>query len=229
MDKIISVAGLTKRYADGNVHRTIFNDVYFDIARGSITVIIGASGSGKSTLLNLLCGIDTPDAGEIVIDGRMLSVMTDSQRSNMRRKHIGLVFQFFNLLPTLTVRENIMLPLSLNRLSGSKFECRIVDLATKLGLEGRMGEYPERLSGGEQQRTAILRALAHQPAIILADEPTGNLDKAVGAVVVDEFIRLAREQGTTLVIATHSESLINVADCVMRIDGAKMFHATTRQ
>lgn len=225
MDNIISVEGLTKRYADGNLQRIIFNDVSFNVARGSITVVIGASGSGKSTLLNLLCGIDTPTAGKIVIDGQPLAAMSDAHRSKMRRKHIGLVFQFFNLLPTLTVRENILLPLSLNKMSGNEFERRIVDLAIKLGLEGRMDEFPERLSGGEQQRTAILRALAHQPPIILADEPTGNLDKGVGTVVIDEFIRLARDQGTTLVIATHSESLINVADCVMRIDGKKMIQA----
>jgi len=151
-----------------------------DVGRGELVALLGRSGCGKSTLLNLLGGIDLPDAGSIRIDGQIITSMNEVERTRFRRRHIGLVFQFFNLIPTLTVEENLLLPLELNGSIISKQRDQALELLDNVGLGDRRNSFPERLSGGEQQRLAIVRALIHRPSLLLADEPTGNLDAATG-------------------------------------------------
>lgn len=222
MTAIVTVRGLKKSFRDGDGRREILGDATFDLAPGSINVVVGPSGSGKSTLLNLVCGIDIPDSGEIVIDGQAISGLDETRRTLLRRRKIGLVFQFFNLLPTLTLWENVTLPIQLNGLDPRAGAERLERLLDLVGLRERRDEFPEHLSGGEQQRAAILRALAHEPALVLADEPTGNLDHDAGARVISEFTRLARAQGTTLLIATHSDALVRAADHVLRIENRRV-------
>lgn len=217
MTPIVVLRGVTKSYRDGDSRREILNDASFVLAPGSINVIVGPSGCGKSTLLNLVCGIDTPDRGEIQICGQAMNGLDETRRTLLRRRNIGLVFQFFNLLPTLTLWENIFLPIQLNGQDARAGVERLERLLDVVGLRDRRDEFPEHLSGGEQQRAAILRALAHEPALVLADEPTGNLDHDAGARVIGEFTRLARAQNTTLLIATHSDALVSAADQVFRI------------
>lgn len=217
MTPIVVLRGVTKSYRDGDSRREILNDASFVLAPGSINVIVGPSGCGKSTLLNLVCGIDTPDRGEILICGQAMNGLDETRRTLLRRRNIGLVFQFFNLLPTLTLWENIFLPIQLNGQDARAGVERLERLLDVVGLRNRRDEFPEHLSGGEQQRAAILRALAHDPALVLADEPTGNLDHEAGARVIGEFTRLARSQNTTLLIATHSDALVSAADQVFRI------------
>ena len=217
-DAIVSVRDLRKTYLDGDSRREILTHATFDLAPGSFNAVIGPSGCGKSTLLNLVCGIDTPDGGEVRIGGQTMSGLDETGRTLLRRRQIGLVFQFFNLLPTLTVWENIFLPIQLNGLDAREGTKRLERLLDVVGLRERRNEFPEHLSGGEQQRAAILRALAHEPVLILADEPTGNLDRDAGTRVIAEFTRLARAQNTTLLIATHSDELVRAADTVFRIE-----------
>ena len=179
--------------------------------------LLGPSGSGKSTLLNLVSGIDTPDAGSIEIDGVRVTELGERDRTLFRRSHIGFVFQFFNLLPTLTVEENLLLPLELKGRLDAAARGRARELLDHVGLADRAATFPDRLSGGEQQRVALARALVHEPALILADEPTGNLDSATGEKMLDLLDRLVRDAGRTLLAVTHSRDLAAHADRVIRI------------
>jgi putative ABC transport system ATP-binding protein len=179
--------------------------------------LLGPSGSGKSTLLNLVSGIDTPDAGSIDIDGVRVTDLDERERTLFRRRHIGFVFQFFNLLPTLTVEENLLLPLELKGRLDAAARRRARELLEHVGLADRAATFPDRLSGGEQQRIALARALVHEPALILADEPTGNLDPATGEKMLDLLDRLVRDAGRTLLVVTHSRELAAHADRVLRI------------
>jgi len=189
-------------------------DLAAEFSEGSFTVIQGRSGSGKSTLLNLLGGIDLPDSGSIVIDGSDLAALDEQERTLFRRGRIGFVFQAFNLVPTLTIFENLAFPLELNGYPVVTAEQLVVDLLAKLGLPERRDSYPDQLSGGEQQRIAIGRAVVHKPAFILADEPTGNLDQESETHVIELLRALPRELGITVICATHSREIAAIADHV---------------
>jgi putative ABC transport system ATP-binding protein len=214
----VELRNLSKTYREGEAERAVLRDVSLTIAGGAIVVLVGRSGSGKSTLLNLVAGIDRPTAGSVVVNGTDLTALDEQARTRFRRRHIGFVFQFFNLIPLLTVEENLLLPLDLNGRADAKGLARARELLDRVGLAGRGDSFPERLSGGEQQRVAIARALIHDPGIILADEPTGNLDADTAAGVLDLLDALAREAGRTVLMATHSREVIGVADRILTIE-----------
>ena len=219
---LIEIRNLTKAYEEGNRQRTVLWDASVSIQRGELTVLVGRSGSGKSTLLNLLSGIDLPDSGEVVVDGVSLTELSERERTLFRRDRIGFVFQFFNLIPTLTVEENLLLPLELKgRVSVAQRKAAL-DLLAEVGLGDRAGSYPDRLSGGEQQRVAVARALAHDPLLVLADEPTGNLDLETGLQVLEILDRLTRQAGKTMVMVTHGREVVGLADRVFRVDNCKL-------
>jgi putative ABC transport system ATP-binding protein len=209
---------LGKTYREGEAERVVLRDVSVTITGGEIVVLVGRSGSGKSTLLNLIAGIDRPTTGSVVVNGTDLTALDEQARTRFRRRHIGFVFQFFNLIPLLTVEENLLLPLDLNGRADAAGVARARALLERVGLGGRGDSFPERLSGGEQQRVAIARAVIHDPDIILADEPTGNLDADTAAGVLDLLDALAREAGRTVLMATHSREVIGVADRILTIE-----------
>ena len=214
----VELRQLSKTYREGEAERVVLRDVSVTVAAGEIVVLVGRSGSGKSTLLNLIAGIDRPSAGSVAVSGTDLTALDEGARTRFRRRHIGFVFQFFNLIPLLTVEENLLLPLDLNGRAGAGGVARARALLDRVGLAGRGDSFPERLSGGEQQRVAIARALIHDPALILADEPTGNLDADTAAGVLDLLDALAREAGRTVLMATHSREVIGVADRIFTIE-----------
>ncbi|MFP6828849.1 MAG: ABC transporter ATP-binding protein [Gammaproteobacteria bacterium] len=197
-----------------------------EVAPGEFVVIVGRSGSGKSTLLNLIGGLDFASSGEIWLLGQSLTELTEEQRATIRCRSLGFVFQFFNLIPTLTVNENIRLPLALNGVSKEEAKIRSDHLLHELGMADCSKRFPEELSGGEQQRIAIARAMAHKPAIVLADEPTGNLDLDTARDVIELLDRTCRAQGTTLIMATHSREVIGLADRVLTIRGSQLEETT---
>jgi putative ABC transport system ATP-binding protein len=214
----VELRQLGKTYREGEAERVVLRDVSLTVGRGEIVVLVGRSGSGKSTLLNLIAGIDRPTAGSVAVNGIDLTALDEQARTRFRRRHIGFVFQFFNLIPLLTVEENLLLPLDLNGRADAKGVARARALLERVGLAGRGDSFPERLSGGEQQRVAIARALIHDPALILADEPTGNLDADTAAGVLDLLDTLARETGQTVLMATHSREVMGVADRIFTIE-----------
>jgi putative ABC transport system ATP-binding protein len=211
-----------KRYQEGDVSRTIFEAFDLTIQRREIVALLGRSGSGKSTLLNLVSGIDLPDAGQIWIAGQAITSLSERERTRFRRRHIGFVFQFFNLIPTLTVEENVLLPLELNNLAGPTHQHQVSALLTQVGLGDRRASFPEQLSGGEQQRLAIVRALVHEPLLLLADEPTGNLDNETGARVLEILLNLPRQAGTTVLLVTHSREIAAQADRVLLLEAGRV-------
>jgi putative ABC transport system ATP-binding protein len=213
----VELRRLTKVYREGESERVVFRDVDAAIRPAEITVLLGRSGSGKSTLLNLISGIDLPTAGAVLVDGVDLTRLGEHERTLFRRRHIGFIFQFFNLIPLLTVEENLLLPLELNNRAGAAARRRAEEVLERVGLSDRGRSFPDGLSGGEQQRLAIARALVHDPSLILADEPTGNLDADTAARVVDLLDRVAREAGKTVVMATHSREVVGVADRVFTV------------
>ena len=215
----IELRGVSKRYREGERVHTVLAGLDLGIGRGQLVVLLGRSGSGKSTLLNLIGGLDQPDSGSIRIDGEELTGLSEDARTRFRRRHIGFVFQAFNLIPTLTVAENLRLPLELNGCRGTEGINRITALLAELGLADKSESYPDRLSGGEQQRVAIARALVHDPMLVLADEPTGNLDLETGRQVIELIDRLTRNSGRTLVMATHSREVVGMADRVFSLQG----------
>jgi putative ABC transport system ATP-binding protein len=208
---------LTKSYYEGELRRVVLQNAHAEFEPGQMTVILGRSGSGKSTLLNLISGIDAPDGGQIWVDGQDLTALSERDRTLFRRARIGFIFQFFNLIPTLTVGENVSLPLELNRVPRAEAREKAEALLDSVGLLDRWDTFPEKLSGGEQQRVALARALVHDPLLILADEPTGNLDEETGSQVLSLLTRLAREQGRTLLMVTHSQEAASHADRVLRL------------
>ncbi len=213
-ETMLSVRGLAKSYP-GAVMRRVLADVDLDLAAGEYLAIQGESGVGKSTLLNLIAGLDTPDRGAVKLDGRDLFALDDAARTRLRRREIGFVFQAFHLLPHLTVAENVALPLALNRVPGPEREARTRSMLAAVGLEERLTAYPHELSGGEMQRVAIVRALVHRPRLVLADEPTGNLDPENAAQVLALFARQVREQGCAALLVTHSALAAASADRVL--------------
>ncbi|GAB4363755.1 MAG: ABC transporter ATP-binding protein [Methylohalobius crimeensis] len=213
---------LGKSYLEAGHRHWIFRDIDLRIPAGEFVVLLGRSGSGKSTLLNLISGIDIPDRGEIEVWQHPLSRLSERKRTLFRRRHLGFVFQQFNLIPTLTALENVLLPLELNGSAGKSARIESLALLSRLGLEGRGNTFPDRLSGGEQQRVAIARALIHEPEIILADEPTGNLDLETGREVLEILDTLVRERGRTLIMATHSREVVGLADRTLTIGKGRL-------
>ena len=201
----IETRGLTRRLPSGPHVITILDDVTLRIAPGGVVAIVGPSGSGKSTLLALLAGLDRPTEGSVLLDGEPLEALSEDALALLRRRKIGFVFQSFHLLPNLTAHENVMLPVELS--GGTSASNLARDLLAQVGLAERGHHYPSQLSGGEQQRVALARAFAAQPPILLADEPTGNLDSENGAMVLEMMTSLQREHGTTLIIVTHDHAI----------------------
>jgi putative ABC transport system ATP-binding protein len=222
----LAVEGLGKSYAEGRARRVVLSDVAFEVAPGECIALLGRSGSGKSTLLNLLAGIDRPDTGDVRIAGQSVVTMGEPALTLLRRRHIGFIYQFFNLIPTLTVAENLALPLELNGVPAARRRERIAALLGKVGLDGREGAFPDQLSGGEQQRVAIARAIIHDPALVLADEPTGNLDAQTGHRVLELLSHLFRDEGHTLILVTHSREVSAIADRVFAVDGGRLTERT---
>ena len=212
MQSVVHIEHLSKVYEKGEEKRIVLDDLSVEFPFGQFTSIRGRSGSGKSTLLNLIAGIDEPTAGEIVIGEQNISQMSPRERAHFRRDNIGFVFQFFNLIPTLTVIENVSLPSELSGRGEAESHERAARLIDQVGLKGRESDFPDRLSGGEQQRVAIARALVEEPVVVLADEPTGNLDRVTGDVVLSILEDLIGERGLTLILATHSHLIAKVAD-----------------
>lgn len=213
----VRIQSLSKIYKEGVSQRAVLSEVNTSFEAGKFTVLLGQSGSGKSTLLNLISGIDLPTTGDIWIGDVNVTQLSERNRTLLRRYHIGFVFQFFNLIPTLTAGENVSLPLELAGAGERKARKRAANLLDRVGLADRLDEYPDRLSGGQQQRVAIARALAHDPILLLADEPTGNLDQETGLTVLKLLLELVREAGKTLIMATHSLEVLPFADYVYNV------------
>jgi putative ABC transport system ATP-binding protein len=222
MSPFLRFHDLTKSYYEGDVRRVVLQNAHAEFQSGEITAILGKSGSGKSTLLNLISGIDIPDGGQIWVNGQDLTALPERDRTLFRRAQIGFIFQFFNLIPTLTVGENVSLPLELNRVPRPEALQKARDLLEAVGLLDRWDTFPEKLSGGEQQRVALARALVHEPLLILADEPTGNLDEETGAQMMSLLARLARERNRTLLIVTHSLEAASHADRLLRLSHGQL-------
>ena len=223
----LELQGLYKSYFDGSGDHHILKGAELNIEKGETVAILGSSGSGKSTLLNLIAGIDLPDQGEVRIDGKSLGQMSEKNRTLLRRRTMGFVFQSFNLIPTLNVYENLMLPLELNQIS--KNSGIVSQMLEALGLKGREESHPDRLSGGEQQRVAIARALMHQPSLLLADEPTGNLDAETSQETLKLINHLVHRSRTTMIMATHSQEVIEWVDRVLGIEDGKLIELKTSE
>lgn len=222
---LLRVEKLAKHYQEGERQHTVLENVDLSVQAAEVVALVGRSGSGKSTLLNLISGIDQPSRGRIFIDGSEVSALGEHQRTLFRRRRIGFVFQFFNLIPTLTVEENLLLPLELIGQSGADARDRARRLLGRVGLEQRAASYPDVLSGGEQQRVAIARALVHGPSLLLADEPTGNLDAETGQVIIELLGELVREADMTVLMVTHSGEVAAVADRVLTMHDGTLLEA----
>jgi putative ABC transport system ATP-binding protein len=215
---ILRCEALAKTYPSGGREITVLRDITFELEPGAFLAVTGPSGSGKSTLLGLLAGLDRPARGRVVLDGHDLSTLSEDARARIRAEKVGFVFQSFHLIPTLTARENVQVPLELR---GEDGRARASALLERVGLGDRGHHYPAQLSGGEQQRVAVARAFVHRPRVLFADEPTGNLDAANGSNVVELLGEMNRERGTTLVLVTHDPELADLAHRVLRLrDGA---------
>ncbi len=220
--RLVSIRNLRKTYVPGCKTCVVLDGIDLDVDSGEFLVLLGASGSGKSTLLNLISGIDRADQGQITIDDSDITGLDETRRTLFRRNHIGIVFQFFNLISTLTVLENVILPLELQGAKRHESLGRGRALLERVELADRAHDFPDKLSGGEQQRVAIARALVHEPKLVLADEPTGNLDKETGKRVLDLLLELTRGSGRTLIMATHDPETLLLADRVCRIKLGKL-------
>jgi putative ABC transport system ATP-binding protein len=218
----IRLVGLAKAYQEGDRRRVVLDNATAAFAQGEFVALLGRSGSGKSTLLNVVSGIDRPDAGQVWINNAELTGMSERERTLFRRRHIGFVFQFFNLIPTLSMLENVTLPLELTGVSVKAARKAAETLLDAVGLLDRAATYPDKLSGGEQQRVAIARALIHDPLLVLADEPTGNLDETTGDSVLSLLDRLTRQAGKNLIMVTHSMESAAWADRVFHVRDGKL-------
>jgi putative ABC transport system ATP-binding protein len=217
----IQVAGVTKRYGTLEVLRGID----FAVPAGSFTAIIGKSGSGKSTLLGVISGLEKADAGRVIVQGQDLSSLDETHMANLRRRSIGIVFQSFNLIPSLSALENTLLPTFFDEsISAAARRQRAIDLLGQVGLGERMHHRPSELSGGEQQRVAMARALVNEPAILLADEPTGNLDLETGAAILELLLAMSRAHATTLVVVTHDPDIAGKADTIIEMKDGRIQH-----
>jgi putative ABC transport system ATP-binding protein len=217
----VEVRGLCKRFG-GDTGRRVLQDVSLRVRAGEYIAIMGESGAGKSTLLNLIAGLERPDAGEIRIEGIPLGALDERARTLLRRQRLGFVFQAFHLLPYLSVARNVGLPLALNRMGGAEAALRVEELLAAVGLAGRGTSAPTELSGGEMQRVAIARALAHRPAVLLADEPTGNLDPGIASTVLALLRDQVRRDGAAGILVTHSKAAAASADRVYVLEGGRL-------
>ncbi len=220
-EPVAELRGVSKIYREGERRRAVLRDVDLGVAPGELLILLGRSGSGKSTVLNLLAGIDAPTKGVVLLGGQPLSRLDERRRTLLRRDRIGFIFQFFNLIPTLTVEENLLLPLELAGKLSDAERRRALELLDSVGLADRRASFPDVLSGGEQQRVAIARALAHDPLLLLADEPTGNLDLETAEEIIELLERAARDHGKTLVVATHSREVAALGDRVLAIEDGR--------
>jgi len=219
---VLSIRQLSKSFTEGERVHAVLAGADAEVARGEVLAITGRSGSGKSTLLNLICALEAPDSGSVLIEGVAVSALAEPARTLYRREHIGFVYQFFNLIPTLNAEENVRLVLELNGVRARAARARSRALLAAVGLGARAASAIEHLSGGEQQRVAIARALVHSPKVLLADEPTGNLDEASAREVVPLLLALARDSGATLLIVTHDSALADQADRVLELRSGRL-------
>jgi len=219
---VIFVAGVTKAYRDGEARREVLRGVDLEVGRGETVAIVGPSGSGKSTLLNILGALDTPDAGTVRIDGVELSASRPAALAAFRNRSLGFVFQFHQLLPDFTALENVIMPGRIAGRSGASLETEGLELLEQVGLRDRAGDFPQQLSGGERQRVAICRALVLEPPVLLADEPTGNLDATSGARVLELLNDLRQRRATTLVLVTHNPEVASRCGRTLLLDGGRL-------
>ena len=217
---MLELKNVNKSYLEGNIKHAVLSELDLNVSNGEIIILLGKSGSGKSTLLNIISGIDLPDSGSVLIDRTDITKLSEKERTLVRRNKIGFIFQFFNLITTLTVKENLLLPLELT--GSNNTEERIKSILAEVGLANRANTYPDKLSGGEQQRIAIARALIHNPDIILADEPTGNLDYETGLQIVDLLDRVVKKKGKTMIMVTHSKDVIGLADRIYSLKEGRL-------
>ncbi|HEV8259985.1 MAG TPA: ABC transporter ATP-binding protein [Burkholderiales bacterium] len=224
---IVEIRHLAKAYRRGGQIVPVLNDLSFDIAEGEFVALMGPSGSGKSTLLNLIAGIDKPDHGELRVAGLDISTLSEADLADWRAAHIGFIFQFYNLMPVLTAFENIELPLLLTRLSRRQRGVRVELALDMVGLTDRMDHYPSELSGGQQQRVALARAIISDPLLIVADEPTGDLDRVSAAEILNLLDRLNRELGKTIVMVTHDQRAAERARVVRHLDKGELTDGET--
>ena len=225
MSPILETTNLTKTYPSGSSELTVLDAVNISIPTGSTAAIVGPSGSGKTTLLGLCAGLDRASSGIVRIDGNDITNFSEGQRAQLRRESIGFIFQNFQLMPNLTAIENVVIPAELQGKHGSETSARASRLLERVGLGSRMKHYPKQLSGGEQQRVAIARAFIHQPKILFADEPTGNLDEESSLLIEDMLFEINKELGTTLVLVTHDNELAKKTSHIIKLKGGKLVTA----
>ncbi|MBS1210404.1 MAG: transporter ATP-binding protein [Proteobacteria bacterium] len=219
---VICIEHVSKHYVRGQEEVPVLADINFDIARGEFLALMGPSGSGKSTLLNLIAGLDLPDAGSIIVDGVDITLLDDAGLADWRARNIGFIFQFYNLMPVLTALENVELPLQLTRLSRRERRERALTALALVGLSDRVKHYPSELSGGQLQRVAIARAIVSDPTLIVADEPTGDLDRKSGEEVLSLLHRLNQDLGKTIIMVTHDAHAANAARAVRHLEKGEL-------
>ena len=222
MENIIEIKDVCKSFGEKDNRTQVLNNVSLSVGKGEFISLMGASGSGKSTLLYLLGGLDTPDSGEIVLDGRDISKMRDRELSKLRREGMGFVFQFFNLVQNLSVEDNILLPLVMDGIDPKKYREKLDNILETVGLSDKRKSYPNQLSGGQQQRCAVARAVIYEPEILLADEPTGNLDSKSATEIMELFSRINKEKGITILMVTHSAECAAYSDKVINLSDGKI-------
>lgn len=220
MSQILKVSSVGKTYASGSKELTVLEDISFEVEQGATFSIVGPSGSGKTTLLGICAGLDSPDCGNVMLCGKSLNQLNQDQTAALRNQQVGFIFQNFQLLPTLTALENVSVPLELQ--GDSKAQKKATSLLKEVGLGDRLNHYPSQLSGGEQQRVAMARAFSNTPAILFADEPTGNLDEETGEKVVQLLLKLNEQAGTTLVIITHDLELASRTQKILKLKGGRV-------
>jgi putative ABC transport system ATP-binding protein len=221
-DASVHIRALSRSYREGDSVHPVISDAELHVLPGECVALLGRSGSGKSTLLNLIAGIDRPDSGEVLIGGHSITALGEPALTLFRRRHIGFVYQFFNLIPTLTSAENIALPLELNGVPRDTIAAKTAKMLEAVGLRQRANAWPDQLSGGEQQRVAIARALVHRPTLVLADEPTGNLDQTAGEQVLELMLSLAREERSSVLLVTHSLAVAQRTDRILTLHAGRL-------
>ncbi|MBB1116570.1 lipoprotein-releasing ABC transporter ATP-binding protein LolD [Stenotrophomonas sp. W1S232] len=228
-DAVIRAEGLAKTYAEGKMHTPVFDDLELSVSRGETVAIIGASGAGKSTLLHLLGGLDVPTAGEVYVAGQRMSALSDAARGALRNRNLGFIYQFHHLLPEFSALENVMMPVLLGGGEIADARARALELLQSVGLGHRLEHKPGEMSGGERQRAAVARALVNQPACVLGDEPTGNLDDRTASAVFGQMLELNRARATSLVLVTHDRSLARKLDRVLELREGRLHSLASAQ